>query len=331
MVDNIVLKCGAALYSERGIIYVGSTYQNPGSSSFCAERIALLKALQEDNSLFRAMAIYGSSLDTYPYPCGSCRDLMAQQGNFYIVLIKGDGSKKLFRVADLLPNGLVSHPNPSFNKTLNHLITTIKDKETKFSDELDSTYWNTEQVMKWFDSIGYGKYRDDIIRSKITGNSLLILKEMDLERIGIESSDILPIYNQILLLRDTQITKYGLHKHQINDYICLLDKEKLIMVARLKVIFDKHDGDRDGVVNRIELENILKELKLDSNELFLQYLLNRIVNDNIVSFEDFVDAYSMIAQKKEPPEPFQDYSRINLKKRSASEWEAIKRRIQWRR
>jgi len=67
-------KVGAALLSKSGKVYTGS---NVESSSYgltiCAERVALVKALSEDENEFEAIAVVnklGAS------PCGACRQLL---------------------------------------------------------------------------------------------------------------------------------------------------------------------------------------------------------------------------------------------------------------
>lgn len=96
-------KVGAALMAGDGSIHTGCNVENPSLMlSFCAERAALLKALSEGHKSFRAMAIV-SSEGGYCFPCGACRQMMAEFAPaLSIYLASGTGIKR-FSPEELLP------------------------------------------------------------------------------------------------------------------------------------------------------------------------------------------------------------------------------------
>lgn len=94
---------GAALLTGSGKIYCGCNIENPSlMMSFCAERTALLKALTEGERAFKAITIVSNDR-RYCFPCGSCRQMLAEFApDMDIYLSSGDGIKK-FSISELLP------------------------------------------------------------------------------------------------------------------------------------------------------------------------------------------------------------------------------------
>lgn len=94
---------GAVLVTENGDIYEGCNIENASYSlTNCAERTAFFKAISEGERSFRAIAIVG---DKNPcYPCGACRQVMAEfcDKDFEIIL-SGDDGVKVFKLSELLP------------------------------------------------------------------------------------------------------------------------------------------------------------------------------------------------------------------------------------
>jgi len=96
-------KVGAALITDRGRIYTGCNIENPSLMlSICAEKVALIKALSEDEKKFKAMAIVCEKKE-YCFPCGSCRQMLWEFARgIDIILLSGKGIKK-YSLSELLP------------------------------------------------------------------------------------------------------------------------------------------------------------------------------------------------------------------------------------
>ena len=73
-------------------------------ATLCAERVALTKAISEGNKDFSAIAIVGSG-DDYCYPCGICRQVMAEHcaAEFKIILPLEGKETKITTLGKLLP------------------------------------------------------------------------------------------------------------------------------------------------------------------------------------------------------------------------------------
>ena len=95
---------GAALLTDNNEIYKGCNIENPSLMlSFCAERAALIKALSEGKRGFKAMAI-ASKEGKYCFPCGSCRQMMAEFApDIELYLVSDKGIKK-YLITELLPH-----------------------------------------------------------------------------------------------------------------------------------------------------------------------------------------------------------------------------------
>jgi cytidine deaminase len=95
---------GAAVLTESGEIFTGVNIENAVYPlTICAERVAIFKAVSENQKKFEAIAVVTKNGGT---PCGSCRQVMAEFGLNTIVLI-ADVTGKVHQtttVAALLPH-----------------------------------------------------------------------------------------------------------------------------------------------------------------------------------------------------------------------------------
>lgn len=104
-------KVGAALLCGDGSIYTGCNIENASfTPTVCAERVAFFKALSDGKRDFCAIAVYGASDkksdDKTCYPCGVCRQVMAEfcKGDFVVYCVGEDGVEELC-LSQILPYG----------------------------------------------------------------------------------------------------------------------------------------------------------------------------------------------------------------------------------
>lgn len=98
-------KVGAAILMENGKIYTGCNIENASyGATNCAERTAIFKAISEGNRKIRAIAIVGAD-DEYTYPCGICRQVIAEfaDENTEIILGKKSLEYTVKTLAEILP------------------------------------------------------------------------------------------------------------------------------------------------------------------------------------------------------------------------------------
>lgn len=82
-------KVGAAVLTEDGTIYTGCNIENASyGATNCAERTAIFKAVSEGHKIIKAIAVVGVEND-YTYPCGICRQVIAEFASEDIKIILG--------------------------------------------------------------------------------------------------------------------------------------------------------------------------------------------------------------------------------------------------
>ena len=92
----------AVLIGKSGI-YTGVNVENASYGlTICAERVAIFKAVSEGERSFSKMLVY--SPDGMPYPCGACRQVMAEfcSEDFEVVVTNGQEFEQ-FTLGELMP------------------------------------------------------------------------------------------------------------------------------------------------------------------------------------------------------------------------------------
>jgi cytidine deaminase len=95
---------GAAVVDTEGRIHTGCNVENASYGlSVCAERHAIAAAVSAGRKSFTGLAVV---TDTSPptSPCGACRQVLAEFGDFPVILANLDGVQTITSVARLLPD-----------------------------------------------------------------------------------------------------------------------------------------------------------------------------------------------------------------------------------
>ena len=95
---------GAALLCKDGTVFTGCNIENAAyGATICAERTAIFKAVSEGHRDFAAIAIAGRS-DDYCYPCGACRQFLAEFApDMEVLSAMGGGRYVSNRLSELMP------------------------------------------------------------------------------------------------------------------------------------------------------------------------------------------------------------------------------------
>ena len=94
---------GAALLSKTDKIYLGCNIESSSYGlSMCAERVALFKALSENEVSFDSIIIYAPKANYCP-PCGACRQLLFDYAPDLNVILTDGKNYKSSLLKDLLP------------------------------------------------------------------------------------------------------------------------------------------------------------------------------------------------------------------------------------
>lgn len=95
---------GAALLSESGVLYRGANVENAAyPNGLCAERVALFSAVAAGERNFRGMAVVTQDGG---FPCGACRQALAEFGTALELLIADESGKIHWEgtLSELLPH-----------------------------------------------------------------------------------------------------------------------------------------------------------------------------------------------------------------------------------
>ncbi len=96
---------GAALLATDGRLFTGCNVENLSYGlTICAERNAVFAAIAAGVREFEAIAIVADTREPIS-PCGACRQVMAEFGDFKIISATLDGRTFESTVAILLPRG----------------------------------------------------------------------------------------------------------------------------------------------------------------------------------------------------------------------------------
>jgi cytidine deaminase len=94
---------GAAVLTTDGEIFAGCNVENASYGlSVCAERHAIAVAVAAGHTTFDGVAVVTSSSPAAS-PCGACRQVLAEFGDFPVILADLGGDQRMTTVLELLP------------------------------------------------------------------------------------------------------------------------------------------------------------------------------------------------------------------------------------
>ena len=95
---------GAAIIDADGHVHVGCNVENASYGlSVCAERHAVAAAVSAGGRSIEGLAVVTDTSPPAP-PCGACRQVLVEFGDFPVILANPAGERTLTSVAELLPN-----------------------------------------------------------------------------------------------------------------------------------------------------------------------------------------------------------------------------------
>jgi cytidine deaminase len=102
-------RVGAAVVAEDGRVFIGCNVENASYGlTMCAERTAIFKAVSEGATRFTRIAVAAGDAAHPPYPCGACRQVIAQfcAGPTPILVAPLDAPDqvRLYTLDELLPH-----------------------------------------------------------------------------------------------------------------------------------------------------------------------------------------------------------------------------------
>jgi cytidine deaminase len=100
-------RVGAALLTATGEIFTGCNVENASYGlSVCAERNAVAAAVAAGHTVFKAVAVVTSSFPAAS-PCGACRQVLAEFGDYPVILADLGDERRMTSVRELLPDAFL--------------------------------------------------------------------------------------------------------------------------------------------------------------------------------------------------------------------------------
>ena len=99
-------RVGAALKvaADKETIILGCNVENSSYPlTCCAERSAIFSAVSQGFRNFEMLALITDVKDTFSAPCGGCRKVMNEFGDFPIIVANESGKFLTYKVSDFLP------------------------------------------------------------------------------------------------------------------------------------------------------------------------------------------------------------------------------------
>ena len=94
---------GAALVTTDGRIFSGCNVENASFGlSLCAERNAVAAAIAAGERQYTALVVVTDSSPPAA-PCGACRQVLVEFGDFHVLLVNAAGDRRTTTVAELQP------------------------------------------------------------------------------------------------------------------------------------------------------------------------------------------------------------------------------------
>jgi cytidine deaminase len=104
-------RVGAAILTKSGKVYTGCNVEIASfGATNCAERTGIFKAVSEEGKIEIVKIAIASDDEDYIYPCGICRQVMAEfaDDDMQLICSKKNGEYKTIRFGDILPNAFRS-------------------------------------------------------------------------------------------------------------------------------------------------------------------------------------------------------------------------------
>lgn len=97
---------GASVLTEDGSVYTGCNIENASfGATNCAERTAIFKAVSEGHRKIKMICVVGNETDSFTYPCGICRQVIAEfaDKDTRVIIAQNEHNYIVKKVEEILP------------------------------------------------------------------------------------------------------------------------------------------------------------------------------------------------------------------------------------
>ncbi|KAH9090216.1 hypothetical protein LEN26_018976 [Aphanomyces euteiches] len=288
--NDLGVSLGVAVLSSSGHIFTSSS--DDLCLDTCPERLAFMKlASDEDDFVVEGCAIASSDELFTPYPCGNCREFLSQFGDFPLYLIRANMEFEKTSAYALFPRGNMA----SQGSKSKHVQVPLKAKETlKPRHVVHLNDWLVGHVIDWLvEDVGLAEYGALFESHQVNGATLRYLQESDLQYLlHIQH----PLHRKRIALcldrlRNQDAVHSGVEYGQLQDYLAVLDKDRIEVVVKLKEAFDAVDTNRNGRLDFSEVKQALSKLNYDASATAVEAWIQSRSDQTSVSFPEFALAF----------------------------------------
>ena len=244
---------------------------------------------------------------------GASRQFLAEFGDFPVYIVQADGTRLKYTTYELFPAAAgrrVPMTPMRGEKGANRLERSLKNTSTHRrknrlthgaapKDAHNVHEWSVKEVVAWVeDTQELPQLGPNFARNAVDGALLLQMCNRDLQdMLGIG----LPMHRRKLMnamnaLREKDLLEYGVDFDEVEDYMALLDADRVKIVTRLKEAFDRVDKNSDGAVTVDEIRTAMRFLGQDDSVSNVAAWISQRghTGNEKISFEEFVLAYTSI-------------------------------------
>jgi len=311
-----------------------------------AEMVALLGAAAENCSSFVGLIIASDSLPPgeFPVPDGRSREYMRGFGLFPVYLVnsclecRSTDTNELFPVsgADCAAASTLakSFSAPLVMRSISNVTTpsgtmvefdprsssnSLRDVVREEDMDVLLEKWTVNDVVHWLKHSGFEDYADEFGTHRVDGQALChMTQEFLRDKVGIAHA----LHRKKLLRLVEHKRAAGIAQQQqqrgglddMDDYVMMLDTQRISLVAKLKVVFDafvpaRADADADagveaGLASGQVLEQILNYMNKPVDSVDVNRWLESLKEaGRSLSFAEFVSQYCSLFGGHDPDVP----------------------------
>eukprot|EP00937_MAST-01D_sp_MAST-1D-sp2_P006601 g6601.t1 len=293
--------CTVDIAAERagaggGGLGLGSLADGAGPGDvLSAETAALLAALGAGERRFEALVLCGEDEAQYPMPSGTSREQLAQHGDFVLYLVRADLLYRQVSTHELYPTQLGRGAGPGGANAAGAdvgRVRVLRPTPASATDADEGAFgpadgegtgvgegaggegkmvvdWTPQQVGRWLQNVlRLPQYKYAFVDGGVDGTMLLLLQDSDLEHmlqvpLSLHRRMILAAVDRLRARQSYEDD--GVDNRQLEQYLAIVERERVVQIAALKAAFDDADERHGGTGTLIvaQLDSVLAALESD--------------------------------------------------------------------
>eukprot|EP01038_Epipyxis_sp_PR26KG_P008402 gene8402-11360_t len=316
----------AVLLSCEGKVYGGCDVYIQGNEigGVSAERASILAAVADGATGYDCLVVCSDTMTSFPAPDGLTREFIRSFGIFPVILVNSNLEIKHTSSQELFPlNAELAENIPSLARSTSRLLVPnhMSTNEMAFNpvsfsktiepaveeENPDVSTWVWFDIAKWLNVAGLSDLAESFQINKIDGHILLQIDENFARDTLLIQHPLRRkrLIRQIAILKKKQMSVIKEKTFdELDEYVMLLETQRIKLVAKLKVIFDRFDDLKEGRITGNQVEQLLLYMNRPIDSYHVNSWLNKLKNSNVkIDFIEFVSQYSSLFVGEDPDVP----------------------------